>query len=275
MYRKAIILLIIILSIVATSCKLYKFSGNKVQRLRYEHLLDSINKNEISFKHLSFKFTAKIKTENTIESFIGMCRIASDSLIWMSFQKMGIEGGRLLLTKDSVFLINRTDKIVNYGSAKQLIDQFYIDIDYHFVQSMLTNTPYFFKNDTDSVPIRYNNCKSRDLYCINTSIETNNKIINNLGDSVNVVAYHKQELIPEIFRPTNLLLMAKPDIFSLNCNYNAYKNYGDFVFPSTINYEIMYGSSLISIDVNIQRLSIVDKQAYPFKIPEKYDRINF
>ncbi|MDD4236402.1 MAG: DUF4292 domain-containing protein [Bacteroidales bacterium] len=276
MSRNKYILLIIILSLILASCKTYRFSGTKIEKLKHSELIDSINANDIEFEHFSFKFSAKIESTETSESFSGLCRIAHDSIIWISIQKMNIEGARILISKDSTIIINRSDKTVSLGSNNQFFNNFFVDMSLSMLQSLLTNRAYFYQDSwSNDKEINYRMCKSKEYYCLNTSFELENWVYTSPSDSTSVKAYHKNTFIPKLFKPESVNLSTKPKIFSFNCVYSNFKNYDDLVFPSNINLNIETNLTSFKINVDIQKPNIADKQSYPFKIPEKYDIIKF
>lgn len=85
-------------------------------------------------------YTSKVSGSYKSIPFSATVRIAYDSIIWVSATSFGIEGVRALLTKDSVFVINKMEKefiSIPYSKANSLIG---MPIDYDFVQSMFTDS---------------------------------------------------------------------------------------------------------------------------------------
>lgn len=73
----------------------------------------------------------KITSPQGTDKFIMFIRMKSDSVIWASFKKFGAEGGRILITQDSVFAINKIEKsyqkmsldmLNSFGFSANLID---------------------------------------------------------------------------------------------------------------------------------------------------------
>ena len=108
-------------------------------------------------RRIEFKtFSAKIKVE--IEDSKGkqpditaVVRIIKDSTIWISLSAtfLNIEVYRVRITKDSVILLNKQNKEVQFRSLDFLQDVTEIPFDFKTVQDLLVGNPVFYN---DSFP---------------------------------------------------------------------------------------------------------------------------
>ncbi len=108
--------------------------------------------------HIDFKtFSAKIKVEVTgtkgkQPDITAVVRIIKDSAIWMSLSAtfLNIEVYRVLITKDSVILLNKQAKEVQYRSLDYLQEVTEIPFDYKTVQNLLVGNPVFYNDSINS-----------------------------------------------------------------------------------------------------------------------------
>jgi len=108
--------------------------------------IENLNRNYIDFK----TFSAKIKVQyqdsrGKNQDVTANVRIIKDSTIWISITAslLGIEAYRVLITKDSVILLNKLDKEVQYRSLDYLQDVTEIPFDYKTLQDLLIGNPVF------------------------------------------------------------------------------------------------------------------------------------
>ena len=73
-----------------------------------DFLFAKLKEKELKFDWFSAKFSAEYSNKGKENSFSGQIRIRKDSLIWISLTPMlGIEAVRLMISQDSVKLMNR------------------------------------------------------------------------------------------------------------------------------------------------------------------------
>ncbi len=157
--------------IVVTSCKTVKqinkaiapkdttvaiiFDKTKADSLMMiQKTIENLNRNYIDFK----TFNAKIKVDyednkGKQPDVTAIVRIVKDSAIWISLTAtfLNIEVYRVLIKKDSVILINKQDKEVQYRSLDYLQEVTEIPFDYKTLQDLLVGNPVF----TDSNIVYY------------------------------------------------------------------------------------------------------------------------
>ncbi len=109
--------------------------------------------NRIDFK----TFSAKIKVESSDNKgknpdITGVVRIIKDSAIWMSLTAtfLNIEVYRVLITKDSVILVNKQDKEVKRRSLDYLQEITQIPFDYYTLQDLIIGNPIFFADSVNA-----------------------------------------------------------------------------------------------------------------------------
>ena len=114
--------------------------------LMIKKTIDNLNQNYIHFK----TFTAKIKveyqdTKGKQPDVTAIVRILKDSAIWISLSAsfLNIEIYRALITKDSVILINKQNREVQYRSLDYLQEITEIPFDYYTLQDLLIGNPVF------------------------------------------------------------------------------------------------------------------------------------
>ncbi|MEZ5027275.1 MAG: DUF4292 domain-containing protein [Ferruginibacter sp.] len=108
--------------------------------------IENLKKNYIDFN----TFNAKIKVEyqdNTGKKpdITAIVRIIKDSAIWVSLTAsfLNIEIYRVLIKKDSVILLNKQDKEVQYRSMDYLQEVTEIPFDFYTLQDLLMGNPVF------------------------------------------------------------------------------------------------------------------------------------
>ena len=121
--------------------------------------MDRFHSHYINYK----TFNAKIKVEyednkGKQPDILAVVRIIKDSAIWVSLSAtiFNVEVYRMLITKDSVILMNTRDKEVQYRSIDYLQEVTKIAFDYKTIQDLLIGNPIFM----DTVVVAYRKTES-------------------------------------------------------------------------------------------------------------------
>lgn len=167
--KQIIIIAIFFINLALLSCKTTrqinkviapKDSTTVFDNKTAEDSLKLINASLKTFEehYIDFKtFSAKIKVD--VEDSKGkqpditaVVRIIKDSAIWMSLSAsfLNIEVYRVLITKDSVILLNKQQKEVQYRSLDYLQEVAEIPVDFKDVQDLLIGNPVFYNDSIKS-----------------------------------------------------------------------------------------------------------------------------
>ncbi|MEM9990615.1 MAG: DUF4292 domain-containing protein [Bacteroidota bacterium] len=119
-----------------TTTKVEKISGaERAKRQMIQHQLKAdwlVGRAKVSLAEGSFA-----------QSGMAELRMRKDSAIWMSVRKFGIEGARALITKDSVFLIDRLNRRYAAEDLSFLAKQYNLPASFGTLQAMLLGNPIF------------------------------------------------------------------------------------------------------------------------------------
>ncbi len=113
-----------------------------------------IQKNKIDFKTFSAKIKLDIEdSKGKKPDLVANVRIIKDSAIWISISAsiLNIEVFRVLITKDSVILVNKQDKEVQYRSINYLQEITEIPFDFETLQDLFVGNPIFYNESNITV----------------------------------------------------------------------------------------------------------------------------
>src|SRR5690606_1391550 len=67
-----------------------------------------------------------------------------DSVLWVNVKKLGVEAARALVTKDSIYLINRLDKTYSIKGLESLQKQYSLPAGFALLQDAVLASAWFF-----------------------------------------------------------------------------------------------------------------------------------
>ena len=140
MYR-CILFFSVALILLNTSCK----STEKITRANKQsvgEVLSGMNNANRSYHWFSAKAKIKFEGEELRVGGRSNIRMISDSLIWMNFKKVSIEGSRALMTRDSFWIVYRFDDLYESGSFDELMDYYKISLSFDELQKMIMGNVY-------------------------------------------------------------------------------------------------------------------------------------
>ena len=113
-----------------------------------------LQKNYIDFKTFSAKIKLDIEdSKGKKPDLLANIRMIKDSAIWISISAsiLNIEVFRVLVTKDSVILLNKQEKEVQYRSINYLQEITEIPFDFKTLQNLLVGNPIFYNDKNISI----------------------------------------------------------------------------------------------------------------------------
>ncbi len=122
------VLCFILVNLLITGCKPVKEGADGTIELRKksaEYIQEKLSKHHTDADWFAGKGSIKLKQDGSTLKATAYITMKKDSVIWASVKKLGIEVGRVFVTPDSFFMINRLERSyvaedVNY--LKQQID---------------------------------------------------------------------------------------------------------------------------------------------------------
>src|SRR4051812_49356355 len=109
-----------------------------------KNIISNISQHPIDFTTFSAKVKIDYQGKENSDQATAYIRIQKDSLIWISLTgALGIEGMRVMIKKDSVRLLNKLQKTVQFRSIAYLQELTEIPFDFYNIQDVIVGNPVF------------------------------------------------------------------------------------------------------------------------------------
>lgn len=211
---------------------------------------------EIDFEYFHGKARMVFNDNKKERDVKANIRIRKDSVIWMTFSVIGVQGGKALINKDSITIVSTVDKEYYVFDYPSLSKRFNFEITYNTLQAAILGnlmTPHL---DVDKI----------------TPGPSFNLLEQQRG-TVSVKNY-----INAVTRKLEKVEMKEENANnSISVNYSNFQPVGDKTFPfngmASIFYKSASGLLNTSITLEYNKAEVGDKELrFPFNIPRKYDR---
>ncbi|MBI1768468.1 MAG: DUF4292 domain-containing protein [Bacteroidetes bacterium] len=216
----------------------------------------TIDVQEIDFEYMQGK-AKLVYRDNTKEREVkANIRIRKDSVIWMKLHVLGIQGGAVLINKDSITIVSDLQKEYYVFDYTELSKRFNFKINYHSIQSALLGNLIIPKGTNDKI--------GEDSFF--------KKVIQK-EDSITV-----QNLINKSTKKIERVDLNEPGTGnSVRINYSDFQPLGDKLFPYHGLIDVLYKTSAGIVNNTIvfeySKADVGTKELrFHFKIPKRYDR---
>lgn len=263
-FKILLIIALPILSITFSSCSASKgLQKNNIKDISANRLIREIEQNNFVFDQLQAKFNAKVETPDANLSLKGQLRIKNDSIVWISVSlPIGVEVVRAMMTKDSVFIINRTDKTY----IKESIQHFK-QIPAHiaeigFIQALLVGNDISLKKSekyyVQIVDEKYN-------------LLTSNVLKLQLKNNIETFSVTETHIInPDNFKICKLILQENSQkARKVELKYGKLETIEDGLIPTEIELEMNQNPSFY-VKISYSNINLNAENDYKFSIPKKF-----
>lgn len=241
----------LLLCLLATAC-----SKKVIAPVSRSEPLKTLNIEEIDFDYFQGKARMVLRDANKEREVKANIRMRKDSVIWMTFSVIGVQGGKALIDKDSITIVSTVDKEYYVFPYSELSQRFQFDINFQVVQAAMLGNPIIPRTENDEV------VQESSMYLLQQR----------KGD-VNVVNYVNAASM----KIEKVEMKEEGSMNSLVINYSNFHPVGDKVFPynGTINlfYKTLSGLLNTTIIFEYNKAEVGDKELrFPFNIPKRYAR---
>jgi uncharacterized protein YpiB (UPF0302 family) len=209
--------------------------------------------NPLRLDFQSAEMTGEMVLENTTDryNFAFNIRILKDSIIWMQLKKFGLEGARILINKDSMYVIDRIHRSYMKKSWQEIQTQMNAPVDFNILYELIAGNPYYMEMGKDSI-------RSTE----NMKIITNRKDSNRISIGINAVF---EQMISYMIEDLSKNIYLKMDLADYKLLYDKKK------FSYLRDLEIISNNvKLLYINLSFNEVKRNTKFKFPFEIPVGY-----
>ena len=209
--------------------------------------------NQVSADWLAAKAKITVRDESGVTKFSANLRWKKDSILWMNFKKVSVEGARIQITPDSIYIIDRLNKkyiVEDFNFAQR---EFNLPTGFDGLQSFLLGNPIFFSKELKSSikDNQYHLAGKTDTYQTGYWLEAGTFLL-------------KKTLVDD-FRNGRILE------YELG-NYGKLSDDQNFSFKR--NLELSSGEfGDISIKIELSKVEVNVPKIIRFEIPNYYERV--
>lgn len=249
-----------------------KASRKPLEGKKTEYLLNQLRINEFQFKTISSKAEFNLFQDDKKTSFKASIRMRKDSAIWISITPaLGIEMARVLITKDTVKVINRLAKEYFIGDYNYINKKFNVDLVFDDIQSVLLGNSIPFEEDEklkfaiDNEMYYLGNLKKR------KARKADEKPIKIERKKEEVVSLWLDE---SNFKIKKFLLSDLTADRFIKGNYSDYMDIEGQLIPKNLKFDIQ-SKEPAKLNITYSRVSLNKPLTFSFKISSKYVRVEY
>ena len=203
-------------------------------------------------------FSAKIKvdyrgSDGKSYDFNAFLRMKKDSVIWVSINAaLGIEAFRILITPDSVKVLNKLDRVAQLRSMDYLKEVTQLPFDFYSLQELIIGNPVYL--DSNIVSFRRDESS---ISLMSMGREFKNYITVGTGDY--------------------LVSSSKLDDAEIGRSRTAVLSYSDYESKDNVRFATKRRISLaeqskLDVTLEFKQFNFNENLSYPFSVPKNYKR---
>lgn len=218
-----------------------------------KQVFDKVINNKIDFNTFNAKVRVAYTDKDGGDEANALVRVKKDSAIWLSLRgPLGIEGFRVLITNDSVKVINPLKKYVQYRPISFLKELTGLPLDFSDLQDIVVGNPVF----TDSNINSYNSDSNR-LQIL---------MIGKLFKHLATVDQQDYKIVESRLDDINNISR------SWDIAYSSYDN--EAGVPFSTERKISLGDeSKLDININFKQYAFNQPVTFPFSVSANYKRL--
>lgn len=231
-----------------------------------DFLFAKLKEHQLKFNWFSAKFSAEYSNKGKENTFSGQIRIRKDSLIWISLTPMlGIEAVRLMISQDSVKMINRLNDTYFLGDYEYVNRFLNTNIDFDLLQAFLLGNDLEFYEDG-----KFRASVDGGEYKLSTSERRKlKKFVRNSQENLKIFIENIW-LDPVSFKITRTdVKEIRRDNIKLESTYGNFQPLEGQFFPTKMNYTI-WADNTIRVKADFSKMTVNVPLQFPFKIPGSY-----
>lgn len=286
--RKMIRLLGYVAAVVAilSSCKSTEtVTAVRLRNMPAKRIISQVVENNSPYQSMSCsKVGISIKGGDTKGSLRGMMKILNDSVIYISASKVTIPVAKILISPDSVKMVNYLQKNYMISDMEQVADKFNLNLDFQMLQSILSYEPF---SDFDQ--------KKSDQYKDYVSFSKDGKYILQSATNRKIEKVLKKKdkrkdlrakflsdyqiiqriyIDPETFLVDAFSLIDYAENRELWIRFSDFQTSGDKKFPKKIKVMAKKQDDMTEIELTFGRISLNKNEKIIFNIPNKYQPLS-
>ncbi|MCX8018960.1 MAG: DUF4292 domain-containing protein [Chitinophagaceae bacterium] len=217
-------------------------------------LLKKIREHSIAYHTFSGKAEVDyFDTQGNKYGFQANIRMMKDSVLWISLNAvLGIEVARIMLTSDSVKILDKQNKVVIQRTQEQLKEIFGLPLNLQILQGWLTATPL---SDEAGINIIQN---ASDVAILQFS---------DMGKTHTLI----YDVTGNFWRSEELNFGTGRNSIRWIVDYSGYENKNNFYFPLDRNVSITENFQR-TIKIRFKSYVFNEKLSFPFSIPKNYEK---
>lgn len=268
-FMKFVLLLCILFSFI--TCNTIKAIRQKpVDEKSISQLIQLLSENEFKPEWFSAKTNATINFDGKENSVAVSLRMRRDSVLWLSFSAIGIEMARIMITQDSIKVLDRINSKYLISDYKYFEKIFSTEISYEDIQAIILGNSFRLKDEK----------KYRSAY-----IDSSYYILSTLGKRKlkrNILEDRdpNKKFVQDLWIEPNTYKLAKLNIddqrsnVKILCQYENFKPIEDstlFPFMNTIEIK---AKKNVHVLLEYSKVNINKLLEFPFAISDKYEKMN-
>lgn len=217
----------------------------------------TLNVEETDFTYMEGKARMILRDANKEREVKANIRVRKDSVIWMTFSVIGVQGGKALINHDSITIVSNVDKEYYVFEYAELSKRYNFEINYQVIEAAILGNLIMPRKETDEV-------KQESSFFILQQASNNDVRVDNY---VNAASMKVEKVELKEGSSSNSLVI----------NYSNFQPLGSKLLPynGTINlfYKTMSGLLNTTVIFEYNKAEISGKELkFPFNIPKRYVR---
>lgn len=216
----------------------------------------TLNVDEIDFEYLQGKARMILRDAKKEREVKANIRIRKDSVIWMTFSVIGVQGGKALINQDSITIVSNVDKEYFVFEYAELSKRYNFNINYNVIQSAMLGNLIMERKEEDEI------LQEPSLFILKQQSGTVT-----VDNFINAASMKIEKVELKESNTSN----------SLTLNYSNFQPIAHKLFPynGTINlfYKTLAGLLNTTVIFEYNKAELGDKELkFPFNIPKRYVR---
>jgi len=282
-------LLFFFVLLLLASCKTSKTitTFEKLKPISTSRLIKNIEENAFKYEGLDIKRIACVyETPDNKTSFRATLSSKEDDHIQVMISKLNLPVAKILLTPDSVKMINYLQKTYFLGDYSYFEKILGASVDFQVVQSILTNDVFSYRNDekdndykefvsyADSGAYILQSLKNRKLEKINRKGKDDkiDRYLKKLDEESFIVQYLYVD--PTNFKVRKILMDDVSEGRKVTVNFDDFTPVEDQLYPGSIDIHLTSRESDMKMKIKLSKFSLDPDPTINFRIPDKYKLTN-